>query len=117
MPIDDKEAGADADVVVEVAYATPKRQLIIATEVPPGATVAQAVRLSGICEEFPEIDLEANRLGVFGRVVRPDALLRPGDRVEIYRPLMVDPRQARRQRAARAKASHQQQDTDAERSR
>jgi uncharacterized protein len=87
-------------IEVEVAYARPERQLILKLEVPAGTTAIEAVRLSGMEEQFPEIDLATNRLGVFGKLCRPERPLNAGDRVEIYRPLRVDPRVARRQLAA-----------------
>lgn len=86
---------------VEVAYARPEQQLLLLLQVPAGATVADAVRASGLCERFPEIDLERDGVGVFGRRVALGEVLRPGDRVELYRPLLADPKEARRQRAAR----------------
>lgn len=89
---------------VEVAYARPDTQLILPLEVAPGTTVEQAVRLSGILEKFPEIDLADSKLGVFGKLAKPDAELRAGDRVEIYRKLIADPKEVRRQRAAQGKA-------------
>jgi uncharacterized protein len=88
---------------VEVAYARPERQLIIKLEVPVGTTAIEAVRLSGIEEQFPDIDLASQRLGVFGKLCKNDRPLNPGDRVEIYRPLQVDPRAARRELAAAGK--------------
>ncbi len=91
-------------IPVEVAYAQPERQLIIPLEVPEGTTLRQAVELSGILKEFPEIDLAKNKVGIFGRLAKPDTPLRPGDRVEIYRPLIADPKAVRRQRAAQGKA-------------
>lgn len=86
---------------VEVAYARPERQKIVAVQVPYGTTVAEAVRLSGITELFPEIDPDTIDMGVFGKVVKnPGAqALREGDRVELYRPLLIDPKQARLNRA------------------
>jgi putative ubiquitin-RnfH superfamily antitoxin RatB of RatAB toxin-antitoxin module len=86
---------------VEVAYASPSRQEVIEIGVPPGATVEQAIRASGILERFPEIDVTRQRVGVFGEIARLDDPVHDGDRVEIYRPLIADPKQARRQRAAR----------------
>ncbi|UCC13772.1 MAG: RnfH family protein [Gammaproteobacteria bacterium] len=86
-------------LVVEVAYATPEKQLILPVEVPAGATAAEAARLSGIEEHFPEIDLEQNRLGIFGKKIKPDRELRAGDRVEIYRSLKADPKVVRRELA------------------
>lgn len=83
---------------VEVAYATAARQEVVVLSVAPGVTARQAVRLSGLERVFPEIDPERCSIGIFGRVVRDDELLREGDRVEIYRPLPNDPREARRDR-------------------
>lgn len=84
---------------VEVAYALPEEQLLIALNVEEGTTVRLAIERSGILRRAPEIDL-AN-VGLFGRVVPLDTPLRDGDRVEIYRPLIADPKQARRDRARR----------------
>jgi uncharacterized protein len=94
----------DETIEVEVAYALPERQLILKVEVPLGASAIEAVRLSGIEEQFPEIELGKNRLGVFGKLCKPERMLQPGDRVEIYRPLIVDPRAARRALAAAGKS-------------
>lgn len=90
-------------IEVEVAYATPERQLILKVEVPQDTTAAEAIRLSGIEEQFPEIDLGKSRIGIFGKLCKTDRVLRSGDRVEIYRPLLVDPRVARRELAAAGK--------------
>lgn len=89
---------------VEVAYAAPERQLILKVEVPQGTSAAEAVRLSGIEEKFPEIDLETQRLGIFGKLCKADKPLNAGDRVEIYRPLLADPRASRRELAAAGKS-------------
>lgn len=88
-------------IAVEVAYARPDVQLIIALELEPGATVAEAIARSGVLARFPEIDLARAKLGVFGKPCGLDTPLRGGDRVEIYRPLLADPKEVRRQRAAR----------------
>ena len=85
---------------VEVVYATPGRQDLVEVELPAGATALAAVRASGLPQRHPEIDLARGSFGVFGRVVAPDALLANGDRVEIYRPLAIDPKAVRRARAA-----------------
>ena len=89
---------------VEVVYALPQKQEIFSLEIPSGSTVRQAVERSGVLEKYPEIDLAANKLGVFAKLVKPDAVLRHRDRVEIYRPLIADPKEVRKQRAAEGKA-------------
>ncbi len=89
-----------AEVVVEVAYAKPDVQVILKCKVPKGCTASRAVELSGILDRFPEINLPAAKLGIFGKVVEATEILRSRDRVEIYRPLRADPREVRRLRAA-----------------
>lgn len=93
-----------AQIKVEVAYATPEKQRIIALDVEEGCTVYQAAEQSGICDEFPEIVLADAKMGIFGKAVRSpqDEVLREMDRVEIYRPLIIDPKAARANRAAKA---------------
>ena len=90
-------------IKVEVAYATPEKQLIIEVEISPGTTMREAALNSGIDKEFPGLDVAAAPMGLFGRkVAKPDQeVLREGDRVEIYRPLIIDPKQARLNRAAK----------------
>jgi putative ubiquitin-RnfH superfamily antitoxin RatB of RatAB toxin-antitoxin module len=91
----------------EVAYALPDRQLVVAVTLAEGASVRDAIVSSGICATHPELQasLDAGDLhvGVFGRIVTLDRALRDGDRVEIYRPLRIDPKAARRARAARTR--------------
>lgn len=89
---------------IEVVYALPGTQTLLKLDVPEGTTAAQAVELSGIREKHPEIDLEKNKLGVFGKLVKSDAPLREKDRVEIYRPLIADPKEIRKKRAEEGKA-------------
>lgn len=91
-------------IAIEVVYALPDRQRLIALSVEEGCTVLAAAQRSGIAGEFPEIDWQQVRLGIFGRVVeRPEQqCVRAGDRIEIYRPLLIDPKAARRARAAQA---------------
>ncbi|MGO1502527.1 MAG: RnfH family protein [Marinobacter sp.] len=86
---------------VEVAYARPDKQEIVPVQVPEGTTAVEAVKLSGIAAIFPEIDAEAIDMGIFGKVIKKpaDHELRDGDRVELYRPLQIDPKQARLNRA------------------
>jgi len=86
-------------VKVEVAYARPDIQMLLEVDVAEGATVEEAIRRSGILERFPEIDLSQQKVGVFAKVVPLSQALREWDRVEIYRPLIADPKAARRQRA------------------
>lgn len=86
---------------VEVAYAKPDTQIILSVDVPENATAETAIMASGILERFPEIDMTKNKIGIFSQVCSIDQPIRPGDRVEIYRPLIADPKEARRARAAR----------------
>ncbi len=95
---------AEEPITVEVAYARPDEQRIIELQVPPGTTVAEAIERSGIVEQFPEIDLAKNKVGIFGKLSKLDNVLQAGDRVEIYRPLIADPKEARKKRAAQGKA-------------
>ena len=90
---------AVAGFEVEVAYATPQRQLLLTVSVQPGCTVEQAIELSGIREEFPGMAIDPGAVGIFSRKVSLSHVLRAGDRVEIYRPLIADPKEVRRQRA------------------
>jgi len=85
---------------VEVAYATPERQRIVELTMPPGTGAREAALRSGLDAEFPGLDLHSCALGIFSRRVADDAVLRAGDRVELYRPLPNEPREARRRRAA-----------------
>lgn len=91
-------------ILVEIAYAKPDVQVIIPLYVDIGTTLEQAVQLSGILENFPEIDLDKNKVGIFSKLAKKDIQLREKDRVEIYRPLIADPKQVRKQRAAEGKA-------------
>jgi len=84
---------------VEVVYAMREEQVLVALDVEEGTTARQAVEQSGVLRRFPEVDLARTSIGIFGRVTTPDTLLRDGDRVEIYRALLVDPKDARRARA------------------
>ena len=90
---------------LEVVYAQPDQQRLIELELPEPVTVQQAIESSGILAEFPEIDLTVNQVGVFAQVARLDESLRDGDRVEIYRPLIADPKAMRRERAAKKAAA------------
>jgi len=94
---------ADEWYEVEVSYARPDEQVIVPLKIAPGTTLEQAVVQSGILDRFSEIDLAKNKLGVFGKLAKKDVPLKPGDRVEIYRPLIADPKEARKKRAAEGK--------------
>lgn len=89
---------------VEVVYARPERQEIASLNLPAGSTAGQAIEASGLMAKFPEIDLTRNKLGVYAKLAKPDTVLRDRDRVEIYRPLIADPKEVRKQRAAEGKA-------------
>jgi uncharacterized protein len=89
---------------VEVVYARPERQEVVKLGLPPGSTAGQAIEASGLLARFPEIDLTKNKLGVFAKLAKLDTALRDRDRVEIYRPLIADPKEVRKQRAAEGKA-------------
>lgn len=88
---------------VEVVYALAGQQEIIPLTVPEGTCVLDAIEQSGVLEKYPEIDLKKNKLGIFAKLSKPDAVLRDRDRVEIYRPLIADPKQVRKQRAEEGK--------------
>lgn len=88
---------------IEVVYPLPHEQEVFTVRLPVGASVRQAIEASGILRKYPEIDLDRNKLGVFAKLVKPDAPLRDRDRVEIYRPLIADPKEVRKQRAADGK--------------
>ncbi len=86
-------------IQVEVAYALRDKQVLLRVSVPPGATVADVIHCSGVLMEFPEIDLANNKTGIFSKLVQLDAKVREKDRIEIYRPLIADPKEGRRRRA------------------
>lgn len=98
-------------IKVEVVYALPDNQVMLQLSLPAGTTARQAVELSGIISLFPEIDLSQNKLGIFGKLVQSDTILRHLDRVEIYRPLIVDPKERRRKRAKEFAALKKDGDT------
>lgn len=94
-----------SSIRVEVVYALRAKQELVPLQVSAGATVRDAVKASGILERHPQLQVEAGLLGIFGEMCDPDAILRDGDRVEFYRALTVDPKQARRRRAAAVKSA------------
>ena len=88
---------------IELIYALPEKQQMISLQLPAGSTVRGAIDASGLLQKYPEIDLARNKLGVYAKLAKPDTTLRDRDRVEIYRPLIADPKEVRKQRAAEGK--------------
>ena len=86
-------------ITVEVAYALPDEQVILPIEVATDCTVEDAIKRSGILERFPLVDLETDKVGIFGKMCKLNASLRDKDRIEIYRKLIADPKESRRQKA------------------
>ncbi|CAE6888611.1 RnfH family protein [Vibrio sp. B1FLJ16] len=96
----------ESDMIhVEVVYALPHEQRVFNLVVNKHETVEEIIRKSGVLELYPEIDLSKNKVGVFSRNVKLDATVRDRDRIEIYRPLLADPKEIRRKRAEQAKAA------------
>lgn len=89
---------------VEVVYARPDRQEVASLTLPSGSTAGQAIEASGLLARYPEIDLTKNKLGIYAKLAKAETALRDRDRVEIYRPLIADPKEVRKQRAAEGKA-------------
>lgn len=94
---------SEQHILVEVAYANQSHQKVVTVKLPVGSTVEDSIRKSGILAEFPEIDLAVNKVGVYSKACKLDTALRDKDRVEIYRPLIADPKEVRKQRAAEGK--------------
>lgn len=90
-------------LLIEVAYALPEEQLILEVEVPADSTVEHAIKRSGILERYSQIDLETDKVGIFGKMCKLNASLKNKDRIEIYRALIADPKESRRQKAEMAK--------------
>ncbi len=90
-------------ITIEVAYANPKKQIIISFQAPKNISVKEAIALSGIAKKFNEIDLTKNKLGIFGKIISLETKLKHKDRIEIYRPLIADPKEIRRKRATLGK--------------
>lgn len=98
-----KGAGAQT-IKVEVVFAREHVQALLQVEGAVGMTAGEAIERSGILGRFPEIDLAVNKIGIYGKLAKPDQALEDGDRVEIYPPLIADPKQARKNREARKKS-------------
>ncbi len=95
--------GLPITIAIEVAYASANQSWLIPVEVEEGTTVQQAIASSGILDQCPDINLQTNKVGLFSKIVALDVPLRAGDRIEIYRPLLLDPKEARRLRAEKTK--------------
>ncbi|WP_025131428.1 RnfH family protein [Pseudomonas sp. PH1b] len=95
---------AESLIAIEVVYAALDRQLLVSAQVPQGSTLRGALLISSIGERFPELDLATCLVGIFGKqIAEPEQhLLQAGDRIEIYRPLLADPKEVRRLRALKA---------------
>ncbi len=91
------------EIGVELVYALPEHQTLLSFMVPQGTTVEQAISLSGIQEHYPELDLSTLKTGLFGKVTPRTQVLREKDRIELYRPLLADPKEVRKQRAEAGK--------------
>jgi hypothetical protein len=87
---------------VEIAYALRERQALVAIEIEEGATIEEAILRSGVLADFPEIELKRAKVGIFGRPAALEERVRDGDRVEIYRPLIADPKDMRRRKAGQS---------------
>ena len=91
-------------ITIELAYALVEQQVLLKFGVKSGINVQQAIEQSGILSQFPQIDLTQDKVGIFSKVCKLDRVLENGDRIEIYRPLLIDPKQRRREKAEKAKA-------------
>ncbi len=96
-----------ADIQVEVVYALPEKQYLRTVTVPEGSTIEQAVIASGLPELRRDINLAENKVGIYSRAAKLQDIVQDGDRVEIYRPLLADPKELRRQRAERSAKNNQ----------
>ena len=97
------EQKIDKLIGVEVLYALPHEQTLLSIDVTQGTTAEDAIKISGILQKHPDIDLASNKVGIFSKLSKLDAVLRARDRVEIYRPLIADPKEIRRKRAEEGK--------------
>ena len=91
-------------MIVEVTYALPDKQSLISLEVEEGTTIKEAIEASGVLDTYDQIDLTRDKVGIFSKFSTLDTVLREKDRVEIYRPLIADPKKVRKERAAEGKA-------------
>ncbi len=96
------EQNTSSLIEVEVVYGVPDKQAIVVIKIEEGTTVEQAIELSGIANLYKEIDLNINKVGIWNRVVKLTDVLQHGDRIEVYRPLIADPKEVRKRRAEKA---------------
>ena len=96
--------GNSAKITVEVVYALPEEQTLLAFEIDEGATAEDVINKSGILQQYPEIDLTINKIGLFSKLIKANHVVREKDRIEIYRALIADPKEVRKKRAAEGKA-------------
>ncbi len=108
----DSENDQSHYIKIEVAYALLDKQVILSEKISPDTTIEEAIHLSGVLEQYPEIDLNINKVGVFGKMKKLDSTLLENDRIEIYRPLLVDPKESRRKRAAKKEKVKSEQQAD-----
>ena len=92
---------AELTIKIELVYIKPDSQNVLKLEVEKGTTILQALESSGLLEQFPEIDLNVNKVGIYSKIKPLDTVLQADDQVEIYRPLLADPKEARRRRASK----------------
>lgn len=100
---DKNETNTGEKITVEVVYALPDEQTLLAFEIDQGATAKDVITQSGVLRQYPDIDLATQKIGLFGKVVKLDHQVREKDRIEIYRPLIADPKDVRKKKADEGK--------------
>lgn len=93
----------DQQINIEIAFALPTKQTLLALQVTAGSTIEAAIKQSSILTDYEEIDLDTNKVGIWSRTAKLTDVLNDGDRIEIYRPLIADPKEVRKRRAEKAK--------------
>ncbi len=93
----------NSKIKIEVTYALPDKQTLLALDVEPNSTIEQCIKQSNIQQKYPDIDLSKNKVGIWSRTKKLHEQVNDGDRIEIYRPLIADPKEVRRRRAEKAK--------------
>jgi putative ubiquitin-RnfH superfamily antitoxin RatB of RatAB toxin-antitoxin module len=94
---------SNTNVAIEITYALPEKQTLLSLYVPPDSTVQQAIEQSGILQLHSDVDLEVNKVGIWYKTTKLNTIVKAGDRIEIYRPLIADPKEVRKIRAQKAK--------------